>query len=79
MARKTANLTSKEYTSNTTLPANTNRTYFFIVMTSGAGSVEFNNGGGQVPLLENQFYEPYICPTSEVTIVTSGTCTVVEG
>ena len=79
MARNTANLTSKEYTSNTTLSANTNRTYFFIVMTSGTGSVEFNDGGGQVPLVENQFYEPYICPTSAISIVTSGACVVVEG
>ena len=79
MARNTANLTSKEYTSNITLPEDTNRTYFFIVMTSGTGSVEFNDGGGIVPLTTAQFYEPYVCPTSTIKIVTDGACVVVEG
>ena len=77
--RNTANLTSREYTGTTTLSANPNRTYFYVIMTSGSGSVEFNNGGGQVPLAANSWYEPYICPISEITITTTGACTVVEG
>ncbi len=72
------NLQSKEYTGNTTLARNQNRGYFFIVMTVGTGTISFGGGGGEVPLATNQFYEPYVCPTSEINVTTTGTFVVVS-
>jgi len=73
------NIVSKEYTGNTTLPKKANRGYFMIVMTSGTGTIEFGGGGGQVPLTTTAYYEPYVTPTSEISIVTEGTFVLVEG
>ena len=74
-----ANLISTTYSGTTTLQRNLNRSYFLVVMTSGEGTVEFGEGGGQVPLAASAFYEPYVTPTSEITITTTGTFVVVEG
>jgi hypothetical protein len=71
------NLQSKEYTGNTVFPRNQNRGYFFIVMTGAAGSVRFGSGGGEVPLALNQHYEPWVAPTSEINVTTTGTFVVV--
>ena len=73
------NTTSVEHTGDKTFPAKPNRSYFFIVMTSGTGTVEFNGGGGKIPLATNQFYEPYVCPTGQIDVVTTGTFVVHEG
>jgi len=72
------NLHSKEYTGNTVLPASTKRGYFFIVMTVGTGTIRFGEGDGEVPLALNQFYEPFVAPTSEINITTTGTFVVVS-
>ena len=79
MAIGAKNIVSKGYTGNLTIPANNNRGYFYVVMTSAAGTVEFANGGGLVPLALNEFYEPNVAPTGEISIVTIGTFVVVEG
>lgn len=71
-----ANTQSVEYTGNQTFEANQNRRYFFIVMTSGAGTIEFGNGGGAIPLAEGGHYCPYVCPLSEISVVTAGTFVV---
>ncbi|QDP58697.1 MAG: hypothetical protein Tp125SUR00d2C35697761_32 [Prokaryotic dsDNA virus sp.] len=73
------NLTSREYTGNTTLPANQNRGYFYIVFTTGTGTVEFNKGGGLVPIASGEHYEPYVAPIGEISVVTTGTFVVIEG
>ncbi len=41
MAIGAKNIVSKGYTGNLTIPANNNRGYFYVVMTSAAGTVEF--------------------------------------
>jgi len=71
------NLQSKEYTGNQTFARNQNRGYFFIVMTVGTGTIRFGDGAGEVPLALNQFYEPYVCPTSEINVTTTGTFVLV--
>lgn len=42
------NTQSREYTGNTVLPSKRDRGYFFIVMTSGTGTIEFGGGGTTV-------------------------------
>ena len=79
MAISAKNIVSKGYTGNLVIPANNNRGYFYVVMTSAAGTVEFANGGGLIPVALNNFYEPYVAPTGEISIVTTGTFIVVEG
>lgn len=67
------NIVSKGYTGNTTIPKNLQRGYLMIAMTNGAtGTVEFGEGGGQLPLPADSFYEPLIVPSSEFTITTTG-------
>ena len=73
------NIVSTEYTGNTTIPRNPNRGYFLIVMTEGTGTVEFGTGGGKVPLTADEYYEPYVTPTSEITVETLGKFVIVEG
>ena len=76
--------TSREYTGNKVLPANPNRTYFFIVQTVGTGTIEFRdsggaNGGGLIPLTTGAHYAPYLAPTAEISIVSAGTYVIHEG
>lgn len=77
MGIRKAGLISKEYTGNTTLPKQGNRSYFFIVMTQGTCTLEFGKGGGTIPLSEGNFYEPIIVPTSQIDVVSTGTYTIV--
>lgn len=79
MAIMAKNTTSTEHTGNLILPANNNRGYFFVVMTSGSGTVEFNGGGGKIPLAQGIHYEPYVTPTGEVSIESTGTYVVCQG
>lgn len=75
-----ANLRSREETGNTVIPANRNRSYFFIVFTVGSGTIELGGGGGKIPIAQNAFYEPYIVPTSEISIESvGGTYIICEG
>ena len=73
------NTVSKEYTGSQTFPFDQDRGYLFIVMTSGAGTVEFGGGGGKIPLAQDYHYEPLVCPTSEIVIETTGTYIVHMG
>lgn len=70
------NVSSKEYTGNTTFPANTGRGYFFVVMTDGTGTISFGDGTGEIPLAAGAYFEPYVVPTSKITITTTGTFVV---
>lgn len=67
------NTVSTEHTGNLTLEMNNNRTYFFIVMTAGTGTIAFGGGSGGIPLEEGYHYEPAVCPTGQIDIVTAGT------
>lgn len=40
------NTRSTEHTGDLVIPANQNRSYLFIIQTSGTGTIEFGNGGG---------------------------------
>lgn len=73
------NTKSTEYTGNTVLPANKHRGYFFIIMVGTAGTVEFGDGGGKIPLTSTGFYEPTVAPIGKITIETTGTFVVHEG
>jgi len=75
-----ANLQSRTYTGNTTIPARANRNYFMIIFTATAGgTLEFGSGGGVLPVALDGHYEPHVAPTSSIDIVTTGTFTIIEG
>ena len=76
---KRANTISNEHTLPITFPANPNRSYFFVVVTSGSGGVKFGGGTGIIPLEENQHYAPPVCPISQIELTGSGTCVVHMG
>lgn len=67
---------SVEYTGNTTFKADSTRGYFFIVMTVGAGTIEFGDGGGEIPIAEGEHYNPPVSPTTKITVRTAGTFVV---
>jgi len=67
-----ANTRSYEESDDTVIPANKNRTYFFIVFITGSGTIEFGGGGGLIPLANAAFYEPLVVPTSEISIASTG-------
>lgn len=73
------NMESTEHTGNLTIPYDKNRGYFMIKMTSGTGTVELGVGGGKLPLTSHAFYEPLVCPTSEITVETTGTFIIIMG
>lgn len=74
-----SNLKSTTHTGNRTIPATPNRSYFFITFTTAAGTIELGGGGGKVPIAQGAFFEPYITPTSEIIIETTGDYVLVEG
>ena len=82
MSNSVARVNSRSYerTDNTTLPMNTNRSYFFIVFTAGTGTIEFGGGGGKIPLTTGAHYVPGVAPTSEISIESiGGTYVIHEG
>ena len=79
ITRQAANMVSTGHTGNLTIPANNNRSYFFIIMTSTAGTLKLGKGSGTIPLANGVHYEPYVCPTGEIEVTTTGTFTVVMG
>lgn len=68
-----ANTRSTEHTGNLTIPANTNRSMFFIVQTVGTSTIEFGGGGGKIPLGTGIHYIPPVSPTDEIVIESTGT------
>lgn len=71
-----ANTRSTEHTGNLVIPSAQNRSYFFIIQTSGTGTIEFGGGGGKIPLSEGTHYNPNVVPTDEISIETTGTFVV---
>ncbi len=74
-----ANTISTAHTGNQTFAADTTRSYFFIVVTSGSASVSFGGGDGYVPLSSGQHYNPPIAPIGEIDVITTGTYVVHMG
>lgn len=72
------NMRSVTYSGNQSFPAVPNRSYFQIVMTSGTGTIEFDNGGGAIPLAADEKFSPRVCPTSAIDVVTAGTFIVLS-
>ena len=72
------NTKSVGYSGNTALKKDTNRRSLFIVMVDQAGTVEFGNGGGKIPIAAGNYLEPYVCPTSEISIETLGAFVVLS-
>ncbi len=71
MARRNLNIVSTGYSGNTIIPQNRNRTYLMIAMVGGAtGTVRFGGGTGELELTD--FYEPFVVPSSEISVTTSG-------
>ena len=79
LSRQTANIVSTTHSGNVTIPANRNRSYFFIIMTSTSGTLKLGQGSGTLPLANGVHYEPYVCPTGEIEVTTTGTFTVIMG
>lgn len=66
-----ANTVSTAHSGDLTIPKDKHRSYFFLVMTTGAGTVSFGGGNGAIPLEALQHYNPAVCPIGEIKIVTS--------
>ena len=84
MSYMAKNTVSTEYTGNYTLPANNNRTYFFIVMTDGTATISFGvvspgDTTGEIPLALLSHYNPPVAPTGEIRVTTTGTFVIHEG
>lgn len=61
------------YTGALELPENSNRHYFYVVVTLGDITIEFGDGGGKIPLALGKEYAPVVCPTSKIKIEGTGT------
>ena len=72
-----ANLVSKEYTGNRVFEFDYTRPYLFIIMIDQNGSIQLGDDGGKIPIPAGKFYEPLVCPSSKLTVETTGTYVVV--
>ncbi len=77
MSFNNAQLVSTTYTGNTTIPAKRGREYFLVQPTTADITVKFAGGTGGVLILNGSYYEPYIAPSTEITITTTGSFVVV--
>lgn len=77
--RTSANTISTEHVGAQTIKANRDRSYFFIVMLDTAGTISFGGGTGEIPLGIGEHYVPYICPTGEIAITTTGSYVIHMG
>lgn len=68
-------IVTTQYTGTKVFPAY-DRKYFFIVMTSGTGTISFGPGGAGIPLGDGFHYSPGIIPSNEITVTTAGTYVV---
>lgn len=77
MSYNNAKLVSTTYTGNTTIPAKRGREYILIQPTTTDLTVTMGGGTGAVTVVTGSYYEPYIAPSTEVTITTTGSFVVV--
>ncbi len=73
------NTISNSYDGNLTLEANNNRSYFFIVMTGGTGTIAFGGGDGEIPLTDGAHYAPPVCPTGQIVVTATGSYVIHMG
>ena len=73
------NVESLAVSGNITYPADNTRGYFALYQTGGTSTIEINNGGGLIPVSTGGVYEPSVCPTGEIDIVSAGVYVVVMG
>ena len=78
MSYNNAKLISTTYTGNTAFTGERGREYFMIQATDAALTVEFGGGTGGVSVPVGGFYEPYVSPSSEINVVTTGSFVVVS-
>tara|TARA_R110000765_G_scaffold210180_1_gene315383 strand:- start:260 stop:505 length:246 start_codon:yes stop_codon:yes gene_type:complete len=80
ISRKSANIVSTAHIGNYTIPANKDRSYFFVVFTDTTGTVRFGQAGtGEIPLGIGGHLSPEVCPTGEIAIQNAGNYIVVLG
>lgn len=79
LIRQAANIVSQAGTGNLIIPANRDRSHFAIFMTSLSGTIKLGKGDGAIPLSNDSWYEPSVCPTGEIEITTTGTYVIVMG
>jgi len=77
MSYNNARLISTTYTGNTTLPAERGREYLLIQPTDLALNIQLGSGTGTVAVAVGSYYEPYIAPSTEITITTTGSYVIV--
>jgi hypothetical protein len=77
MSYNNARLISTTYTGNTTLPAERAREYLLIQPTTADLTINFGSGSGSVTIVNGSYYEPYIAPSTEITITSAGSYVVV--
>lgn len=77
MSYNNARLISTTYTGNKTLPAERGREYLLVQPTTADLTINFGNGSGSVTIVNGSYYEPYIAPSSEITITSAGSYVVV--
>lgn len=77
MSFNNAQLVSTTYTGNTTIPAKRGREYFLVQPTDAALTVNFGNGTGAIAIVNGSYFEPYIAPSTEINIITTGSFVVV--
>jgi hypothetical protein len=71
--------TSNEYTGNKLFGhpnSGKRRSFFYVVMLSGTGTVEFGDGGGLIPLGINGEYQTIDGANTTIEVVTTGTYVV---
>jgi hypothetical protein len=73
------NIVTTEKTGNFAMPTKVNRGYFLIIMTSGTATIALGGGDGEIPIGEQQYYEPLVAPTGAITITSTGTYVIAEG
>ena len=77
MSFNNAQLVSTTYTGNTTLSAERGREYFLVQPTTADLTINFGTGSGSVTIINGSYYEPYIAPSTEITITSTGSYVVV--
>ncbi len=77
MTVRNAKLISKMYNLEANLPSARGREYFLVQPTTADITVTFGAGNGAVVIPLGSYYEPYIPPTTSITIISTGDFVVV--
>ena len=77
MSINNASLVSTTYTGNTVITGQRGREYFLIQPTTLDLTISFGGGTGAITVVVGSYYEPYIAPSTEMTITTTGSFVVV--